>query len=282
MAVTKVKFIKMEGCGNDYLFINSLKKNYRNPKRMAKLMSDRHFGAGADGIILILPSRRADIRMRIFNADGSEGEMCGNGVRCLAKYVYDLKIKRKKELVVETGAGIRRLNLHVGRNGMVDRVRVNMGEPDFTAKNIPVNTPLEKFTSQRIELPERTFEATAVSMGNPHLVIYVNDIYRFPVQKYGPQLERHPLFPNRTNVEFIQVENRKYLKQRTWERGSGETLACGTGASAALAVGYVCQMNGKKVTVELTGGKLDLEWARDNNIYMTGPANFVYEGEFPL
>lgn len=277
-----IKFTKMHGIGNDYLYIDARRTPVKSPERLAVKMSDRHFGAGADGLILILKSSKADFGMRMFNADGSEAEMCGNGIRCLAKYVYDHGLKKSKDLSIETLAGIRHLDLYV-RNRKVDSVRVEMGEPILQRERIPMTGMPGMVINESLPLEDGVrFAVTAVSMGNPHSVIYVEDVRNFPVDKYGPMIESHSLFPNRTNVEFVQAVSEGEVIQRTWERGSGETLACGTGASAVTVAGVLNKKTSRSILIHLSGGDLHTEWREDNNcVYITGPAVEVYEGLWP-
>ncbi|TSK07004.1 MAG: diaminopimelate epimerase [Geobacter sp.] len=278
-----MKFTKMQGAGNDYVYVDCFKEKVQDPAAAAIKVSNRNFGIGSDGLILIMPSEVADVRMRMFNSDGSESEMCGNGIRCVAKYAYDHGIVSKKEITAETGAGILTLQLFTDSGNKVEKVRVNMGPPRLTRKEIPMlGNPDEKVVSQPLNVLHSTFNITCASMGNPHCVIFVDDVGNFPVEKYGPIIENHELFPRRTNVEFVQVVSRTEIRQRTWERGAGETLACGTGSSAVTAA---CVLNGlteKKILNHLLGGDLEMEWSEDGNIYMTGPAVEVFSGEIEL
>ncbi|GFO62716.1 diaminopimelate epimerase [Geomonas paludis] len=278
-----MKFTKMQGAGNDYVYVNCFEATVQDPAAVAVKVSNRNFGIGSDGLILIMPSEVADVRMRMFNSDGSESEMCGNGIRCVAKYAYDHGIVAKKEITAETGAGILTLQLFTGADGKVEKVRVNMGPPRLIRKEIPmVGNPEEKVISEPLNILHSTFNITCASMGNPHCVIFVDDVDNFEVAKYGPLIENHELFPRRTNVEFVQVISRTEVRQRTWERGAGETLACGTGSSAVTAA---CVLNGlteKKILNHLTGGDLEMEWSEDGNIYMTGPAVEVFSGEINI
>ncbi|WP_136523840.1 diaminopimelate epimerase [Geomonas ferrireducens] len=278
-----MKFTKMQGAGNDYVYVDCFKEKVQDPAAAAIKVSNRNFGIGSDGLILIMPSEVADVRMRMFNSDGSESEMCGNGIRCVAKYAYDHGIVSKKEITAETGAGILTLQLFTDSGNKVEKVRVNMGPPRLTRKEIPMlGNPDEKVVSQPLNVLHSTFNITCASMGNPHCVIFVDDVGNFPVEKYGPIIENHELFPRRTNVEFVQVLSRTEIRQRTWERGAGETLACGTGSSAVTAA---CVLNGlteKKILNHLLGGDLEMEWSEDGNIYMTGPAVEVFSGEIEL
>ena len=275
-----MKFTKMQGAGNDYVYVNCFEETVQDPAAVAIKVSNRNFGIGSDGLILIMPSEVADVKMRMFNSDGSESEMCGNGIRCVAKYAYDHGIVAKKEISAETGAGILTLQLVTGTDGKVEKVRVNMGPPRLTRKEIPMlGNPEEKVLGEPLNILHSTFDITCASMGNPHCVIFVDDVANFPVEKYGPLIENHELFPRRTNVEFVQILSRTEVRQRTWERGAGETLACGTGSSAVTAA---CVLNGlteRSILNHLSGGDLEMEWGDDGNIYMTGPAVEVYSGE---
>lgn len=277
-----MKFTKMHGAGNDYIYIEDLKENIKKPSRLAVDMSNRNFGVGSDGLILILKSKSADFRMRMFNSDGSESEMCGNGIRCFAKYVYDHKLTDKEEIDIETGGGIKHLKLKL-KKGLVDAVQVDMGEPVLQRERIPMIGEPGMVINEDLHLPDGvTFTITSVSMGNPHVVIFVEDAGNFPVAKYGPIIENYNLFPHRTNVEFVQVLNNKEVIQRTWERGAGETMACGTGASAVTVAGVLTKLTERKITVHLKGGDLKTEWdSRSNHLFMTGPAVEVFQGEWP-
>jgi diaminopimelate epimerase len=278
-----MKFTKMQGAGNDYVYVNCFEETVSDPEQIAIQVSNRNFGIGSDGLILIMPSDVADVRMRMFNSDGSESEMCGNGIRCVAKYAFDHGLVAKKEITAETGAGILTLQLVPGADGKIAKVRVNMGPPRLTRAEIPMTgDPGAQVVGEELTIRDQTFKITCASMGNPHCVIFVNDVESFPVTTYGPLIETHPLFPRRTNVEFVQIMSRTEICQRTWERGAGETLACGTGSSAVTAA---CVLNGlteKKILNHLSGGDLEMEWAEDGNIYMTGPAVEVFSGEITL
>ena len=275
-----MKFTKMQGAGNDYVYVNCFVETVSDPRQTAIQVSNRNFGIGSDGLILIMPSEVADVRMRMFNSDGSESEMCGNGIRCVAKYAYDHGIVTAKEITAETGAGILTLQLFSGADGKIEKVRVNMGPPRLTRAEIPMTgDPAARVVDEELTVLDCTFKITCASMGNPHCVIFVDDVENFPVATYGPLIENNALFPRRTNVEFIQIISRTEIRQRTWERGAGETLACGTGSSAVTAA---CVLNGlteKKILNHLSGGDLEMEWAGDGCIYMTGPAVEVYSGE---
>ena len=276
-----MKFAKMHGAGNDYVYINGFEEAVEDPARLAVAVSDRHFGIGSDGLILILPSQVADVRMRMFNADGSEAEMCGNGVRCVAKYAYDHGLVTRPQITVETGAGVLPLQLFTNARNRVEKVRVNMGRPRLTRGEIPMTgDPDGQVVNAELKILDRTFHITAVSMGNPHCVIFVDNVAEFPVEKYGPEIERHPLFPNRINVEFVEVVSAAEVRQRTWERGAGETLACGTGSSAVTVAGVLNGRTGRKLLNHLLGGDLEMEFAEDGHVYMTGPSVQVFEGDY--
>ena len=276
-----MKFTKMHGAGNDYVYINGFEEQLDDPSEMARQVSDRNFGVGSDGLIMILPSEQADLRMRMFNADGSESEMCGNGIRCVAKYAFDHNLVDQRMLRVETGAGILSLQLFTGDNGKINRVRVNMGKPGLSRGEIPmVGVAEEPAQNLRIEVEDKTFEATCVSMGNPHCVIYVDEVSNFPLEHYGPLVENHPWFLKRINVEFVQVVSPTEVIQRTWERGAGETLACGTGASAVTVAGVLTGRTERKIINHLRGGDLELEWTEEGSVFKTGPAVEVFTGIF--
>ena len=272
-------FTKMHGLGNDYIYVNGITEHIREPERLAVRLSDRHFGVGADGLILILPSRRADFRMDIYNADGSRAEMCGNGIRCLAKYVYDRGLTKKKELIIETDAGMRRLWLETDEEDKISRVTVDMGYPIFQADKIPIISEHTRVVQEPISIHRMEYRMTGVSMGNPHAVVWVNSVKRLDLTQIGPEFEYHGRFPRRVNVEFAQVVDREHIIVRVWERGAGETLACGTGACAVAAAGVLNDLTERHVTVKLIGGELSVLWDEaDGKIYMTGPAVTVYDG----
>jgi diaminopimelate epimerase len=276
-----MKFTKMHGAGNDYVYLNGFEEQPDDPAALARRVSDRHFGIGSDGLILILPSEQADLRMRMFNADGSEAEMCGNGIRCVAKYAFDHGLVDRREINVETGAGIHTLQLFPGADGKIARVRVNMGIPTLTRSEIPMTGPADEAAlNLRLEAGAKVFDATCVSMGNPHCVIFVDEVAEFPLELYGPLIEHHPWFPNRINVEFVQVLSPTEVIQRTWERGAGETLACGTGASAVCVAGVLTGRTERNILNHLRGGDLELEWSEAGPIYKTGPAVEVFSGIF--
>ena len=278
-----MKFTKMQGAGNDYVYVNCFEERVDNPAEVAQKVSNRNFGIGSDGLILILPSSVADVRMRMFNSDGSESEMCGNGIRCVAKYAYDHGIVAKKEITAETGAGILTLQLFTNSHDKVDKVRVNMGEPRLTRTEIPMTGDgVLRVVDEPLNILHSTFRITCVSMGNPHCVIFVDDVENFPVEKYGPIIENHELFPRRTNVEFVQVISRNEVRQRTWERGAGETLACGTGSSAVTVAAVLNGLTERSIMNHLSGGDLEMEWPDNGPVYMTGPAVEVFSGEIDV
>jgi diaminopimelate epimerase len=275
-----MKFTKMHGLGNDYIYVNGFQEQVDNPAAVARAVSDRHFGIGSDGLILILPSSRADFRMRMFNADGSEAQMCGNGIRCLAKYVYDHGMTQHTTIQVETLAGVLMLQLFPS-GGVVEKVRVQMGEPRLQRAQIPMQGPAGRVLQEALVVNGTTFAVTAVSMGNPHCVVFVDDPQTFDVTLWGPRFEHHPAFPEGVNTEFVRVLNAQSFAMRVWERGSGETLACGTGASAVAVACHLTGRTGRRVTGHLSGGSLELEWNEaDNQVYMTGPAVEVFRGEW--
>lgn len=276
-----MRFTKMHGAGNDYIYIDCFhERTPSDPAALARAVSDRHKGIGGDGLILICSSDRADARMWMFNADGSEAEMCGNGVRCVAKYVHDHGIARKPELRIETGAGILELQLEV-RNGVAEQVRVNMGKPIFGREAIPTRLDGHPPVRAPLDVAGRTLEVTCLSMGNPHCVTFVEELTDDWVLRIGPQIERHDAFPRRVNAEFVQVVSPAEVNLRVWERGSGETQACGTGASAVCVAGVLNELTERSITAHLPGGDLRLEWAESGEVYMTGPAVEVFHGEWP-
>jgi len=274
-----MQFTKMHGLGNDYVYINCFEEKVENPSELARFVSDRHFGVGSDGLVLILPSEKADFRMRMFNADGSEAEMCGNAIRCVGKYVYDNKLTGKKTITVETLAGVKILELFTGKDQKVNLVRVDMGEPILNPRDIPVDSGMERFINEPVEIMGEEYHVTCVSMGNPHAVTYVGNVKEFPLERIGPLMENNPLFPRRINAEFVEIVSRTHLKMRVWERGAGETMACGTGACAVLVASCLNGLSERKATVELLGGNLTIEWNEENNrVYKTGPAVSVFKG----
>ena len=307
-----MRFTKMHGLGNDYVYVNCFEEEVIDPPAVARKVSDRHFGIGSDGLILICPStslrtgpsdslrtgrsKVADVRMRMFNADGSEAEMCGNGIRCLAKYTYEHKLAAPGEafdvpgqppypvsLSVETGNGVLRLGLTTDKNDKVVSVCVNMGQPRLAPADIPVNTEGEQVLNYPIEILGEPFDMTCVSMGNPHAIVFCDDVSAIDLESLGPVIENYELFGQRTNVHFVQVNSRNELTMRTWERGSGITLACGTGACAVCVAGVLTDQSDRACTIHLPGGDLDLNWCeQDNCVYMTGPATEVFSGNFEL
>ncbi len=277
-----MRFTKMHGIGNDYVYVNCFEQIVRNPKELAVAMSRPHFGVGADGLVLIEPSDTADFEMRMFNADGSESEMCGNATRCIGKYVYERGLTDKTEITLRTKGGIKILQLFL-KDGKVEKVRVDMGSPELNPRNIPVNLPGEIVLDHRMQVAGHSYAITCVNMGNPHAVLFVDDPDRLDLNAIGPLFENHPLFPQRTNTEFVKVIRRDLLQMRVWERGSGETLACGTGACASLVAAVLNGKADRAATLRLTGGDLEVEWsAMNNHVYMTGPAEFVFDGDWLL
>jgi len=272
----------MHGIGNDYVCVECFSQSVSDPEGLARRISDRHFGVGGDGLILILPSDIADAKMRIFNADGSEAEMCGNGIRCVAKYVHDHGISSNNPLRIETSAGIKTISLTLNEQNKVILATVDMGEPILEPSKIPVKISQERAIDISLETPKGIFKMTCVSMGNPHAVIFVDNVDKIPLHEIGPMIENHPLFPSRVNVHFVKVLSRKEVIMRTWERGSGETLACGTGASAVCVAGTLNDLTDREILAHLPGGDLQLHWSDDDNhVYMTGPAEEVFTGDWP-
>ena len=282
-----MKFTKMEGLGNDYVYINCFEEKVENPSEISVKVSDRHFGIGSDGLILIKPSEIADFTMEMYNADGSQSEMCGNGIRCVGKYVYDYGLTDKEDITVETLAGIKYLKLFV-KDGKVEKVTVNMGATILEPKEVPVLAEalpegMDKVVDYPINVGGKEYRTTCVSMGNPHSVVFVEDTDTFPLEEVGPLFENNEFFPRRVNAEFVQIVDRTYAKMRVWERGSGETLACGTGTCASVVAAILNGLTEDEVTVRLLGGELVIRWDRDENVvYMTGPARVVFDGEIEL
>ncbi len=277
-----LKFTKMQGLGNDYIYVNCLEKELENPEIISRIVSDRHFGIGSDGLILICRSTNpaADFKMRIFNKDGSEAETCGNGLRCCGKYVFDKSIKKKQELIVDTLAGLVKLQLQVTKD-QVSSVKVNMGEPKLTSVDFPVSNNKINYINQPFAIPGFKSRVTCVSMGNPHAIFFVDKLTKDLVHKFGPVIETHMLFPNKVNVEFVRVLNNRNIEMRVWERGAGETLACGTGASAVAVAAALNGLTDRNVNIELLGGNLNIEWSeKDNCVYQAGGAEFICEGIF--
>lgn len=274
-----MKFTKMQGLGNDYVYVNCFQETVENPEEMAKKVSDRHFGIGSDGLILIKPSDVADFEMDMYNADGSRGAMCGNGIRCVAKYVYDYGLTDKTSITVNTASGIKYLDLTI-ENGKAVQIRVNMGAPILEAAKIPMISEKEKIINEPIQVDGETYCITGVSMGNPHAVTYIDDVQGLEIEKIGPKFEFHPCFPDRVNTEFVKVLDDHTVEMRVWERGSGETLACGTGACAVAVSSILNGYTKDEVTVKLLGGDLKIFWdKKENLVYMTGPAEVVFDGE---
>lgn len=277
-----MKFTKMQGIGNDYVYVNCFTEKVENPSQVAVRVSDRHFGIGSDGLILIKPSDVADFEMEMYNADGSQGAMCGNGIRCVAKYVYDYHLTDKTSISVNTKSGIKYLDLTV-ENGKVKEVKVNMGAPVLKTAEIPMIYSKEQVIAQPLNINQNLYEVTAVSMGNPHVIVYMNDVKNLKIEEVGPYFEKSSVFPESVNTEFVRVIDRNTVEMRVWERGSGETLACGTGA---CAVAVACVLNGyteEQVTVKLLGGDLKIFWDREADlVYMTGPAEVVFDGEIQI
>lgn len=277
-----MKFTKMQGIGNDYVYINCLEEKVEHPEELARKVSDRHFGIGSDGLILIKPSQIADFEMAMYNADGSRGEMCGNGIRCVGKYVYDRGLTEKTKLSIETLAGIKHLELTL-ENNQVKLVKVDMGKPELLAAAIPVTAESEQVINKPIEVLGETYQMTCVSMGNPHCVIYMDDVEQLEIEKLGPLFENHKRFPKRINTEFVKVIDTKTLQMRVWERGSAETLACGTGACATAVATILNGLCEDEVLIHLLGGDLKIKWdAEDKHVYMTGSAEFVFDGEIQI
>lgn len=273
------KFTKMQGAGNDYIYVNCFKEKLENINETAKAVSDRHFGIGSDGLVLIYPSDKADFRMDMYNSDGTQAEMCGNATRCVGKYVHDKGLTDKTEITLETLAGIKILKLNLNDKGEVETVEVNMGSPELIPKNIPIDSDLDRFIMESVTVDGREYLVTGVSMGNPHAVTFIDDTDSLEIEKLGPKFENHPLFPKRTNTEFAKIIDRKTIKMRVWERGAGETLACGTGACATLVAASLSDLTDDEVDLVLLGGTLHIRWDKENNnIYMTGPAQFVFDG----
>ena len=278
-----MRFTKMQGCGNDYIYINCFAEKVENPEKLAIAMSERHFGVGSDGLVLIMPSEAADFRMRMFNLDGSEGKMCGNASRCVGKYVYERGLTEKTTVALETLGGIKILQLHV-KDGIVESVTVDMGEPVLEAAEIPVLSDKHPVIGETVEILDRKFDFTCVSMGNPHAVVFTEEeVTALNLEKTGPLFENHEIFPDRVNTEFIHVIDEKTIDMRVWERGSGETLACGTGACASVVA---CVLNHKtedEVLVHLLGGDLEVRYDREKNtVLLTGPAEFICTGEIAI
>lgn len=279
--VQSMRFTKMHGCGNDYIYINGFEERVDNPNELAIHMSNRHFGIGSDGLVLIMPSEVADFKMRMFNSDGTEAEMCGNATRCVAKYVFDKGLTCKETIILETLAGNKILEINATKEHVVNYVKVDMGEPILKASEIPVKSKNESVINEIIIIDEKEIPITCVSMGNPHAIVFIDEVLNYNVEKYGKIIEKNEIFPKRTNVEFVEVVNRDILKMRVWERGAGETLACGTGACASLVAAVINNKCDRKVTLKLLGGDLYVEWDLvSNHVIMSGPAKTVFEGNW--
>lgn len=275
-----MKFTKMHGCGNDYVYVDGSKEIVEYPSELAIKISDRHFGVGSDGLVIILPSKESDFRMQMFNADGSEAEMCGNAIRCVGKYVYDNNMTKASNISIETLAGTKKLELTIDE-GLVTYVRVDMGEPILEPENIPVESSLSPVVGEKIVVDNRVYAMTCVSMGNPHAIFFVDSITDEHIHSLGPIIEKNSVFPNKINVEFVKIINKEEVEMRVWERGSGETLACGTGACATVVAAILNHKVGTKVTVHLLGGDLMIEWDEaSNHVFLSGPAETVFNGNW--
>lgn len=275
-----IRFTKMHGIGNDYIYINCMESMPDRLSELAEEMSDRHFGVGGDGIVLICPSDKADFRMRMFNNDGSEARMCGNASRCIARYVHDHKLTEKTRISLETLSGIKVLSLNMSTDGEVESVTVDMGEPELSAAEVPVRCAAERMMETPVATSWGNVGVTAVSMGNPHGVVFVDRIEDVPFETLGPELEKHPMWPDRANIEFLQIISPSEVRMRVWERGTGETLACGTGACASAVAAALTGRCGREVTVHLRGGDLNIRWAENNHVLMTGGATEAFEGNY--
>lgn len=274
-----MKFTKMHGCGNDYVYVNGFTEKLADKPKAVVALSDRHFGIGSDGVIFINPSQQADFEMEMYNADGTRAEMCGNGIRCVGKYVYDHGMTDKTSITVESFGKVKYLDLTV-ENGKVVKVKVNMGKPELTAKDVPVVSVHEQVIDEEIIVKGKSYRMTCVSMGNPHAVVFMDDVEHLAIEEIGPYFENHERFPNRTNTEFVQVIDDSHVKMRVWERGTGETLACGTGCCATAVACVLNHLTGAHVTVQVLGGEIEIYWdQKENLVYMTGPAVTVFEGE---
>ncbi|MBU5429120.1 diaminopimelate epimerase [Kineothrix sp. MSJ-39] len=274
-----MKFTKMHGCGNDYVYVNGFTEKVADKPKAVVALSDRHFGIGSDGVIFINPSQQADFEMEMYNADGTRAEMCGNGIRCVGKYVYDHGMTDKTSITVESFGKVKYLDLTV-ENGKVVKVKVNMGKPELTAKDVPVVSEHEQVIDEEIIVKGKSYRMTCVSMGNPHAVVFMDDVEHLAIEEIGPYFENHERFPNRTNTEFVQVIDDSHVKMRVWERGTGETLACGTGCCATAVACVLNHLTGEHVTVQVLGGEIEIYWDQQENlVYMTGPAVTVFEGE---
>lgn len=276
-----MKFTKMQGCGNDYVYVNGFTEKIADKPAFVKAVSDRHFGVGGDGAIFINPSEEADFEMEMYNADGTRAEMCGNGIRCVAKYVYDKGLTDKEQISIVSFGNVKYVDLYV-KEGLVSSVRVNMGEPILEAEKVPVKSAMKRSVDEPVTVNGKEYRMTCVSMGNPHAVVFMEDVANLDIASVGPLFENHQVFPNRTNTEFVEVVDRTHVNMRVWERGTGETLACGTGCCATVVAGVLNGLTEEKVTVRVLGGEIEIQWDREENlVYMTGPAATVFEGEFP-
>lgn len=278
----KIKFTKMQAYGNDYVYIDAINQTLPNDlNELARFISNRHFAIGSDGMVLICPSKKADFRMRMFNPDGTEAEMCGNAIRSVGKFVYDHKLTDKTNLKVETLGGIKRLELTIDKNNLVSNIKANIGKPIFDPKLIPVNTNKQEFIMEDIGILDKTFKMSSLSWGNPHTVIFVDNVINFEVEKYGPAIECNTeVFPKKTNVTFAEIVSKNYIKIREWERGTGETIGCGTGCSTAVVIAHKLGLTDNICTVEQIGGLLEIEYS--DELYMKGPSNFVFESEIEI
>lgn len=276
-----MKFTKMQGCGNDYVYVNGFTEKIADKPAFVKAVSDRHFGVGGDGAIFINPSEEADFEMEMYNADGTRAEMCGNGIRCVAKYVYDKGLTDKEQISIVSFGNVKYVDLYV-KEGLVSSVRVNMGEPILEAQKVPVISAMKRSVDEPVTVNGKEYRMTCVSMGNPHAVVFMKDVANLDIASVGSLFENHQVFPNRTNTEFVEVVDRTHVNMRVWERGTGETLACGTGCCATVVAGVLNGLTEEKVTVRVLGGEIEIQWDREENlVYMTGPAATVFEGEFP-
>lgn len=276
-----MKFTKMQGCGNDYVYVNGFTEKIADKPAFVKAVSDRHFGVGGNGAIFINPSEEADFEMEMYNADGTRAEMCGNGIRCVAKYVYDKGLTDKEQISIVSFGNVKYVDLYV-KEGLVSSVRVNMGEPILEAEKVPVISAMKRSVDEPVTVNGKEYRMTCVSMGNPHAVVFMEDVANLDIASVGSLFENHQVFPNRTNTEFVEVVDRTHVNMRVWERGTGETLACGTGCCATVVAGVLNGLTEEKVTVRVLGGEIEIQWDREENlVYMTGPAATVFEGEFP-
>lgn len=276
-----MKFVKMHGCGNDYVYVNGFTEKIKNKEALVRAASDRHFGIGSDGVIFINPSQIADFEMEMWNADGTRAEMCGNGIRCVGKFVYDYGLTDKTQITVESFGKIKYLDM-TEENGKITKIRVNMGSPILTADQVPVKSANDQVIDECIEVNGKEYKMTCVSMGNPHAIVFMDDVKKLDMEAIGPYFEHHERFPNRTNTEFVKVIDDHTVEMRVWERGTGETLACGTGCCATAVACILNHKTGNRVTVKVLGGEIEIEWDREQNlIYMTGPGAVVFEGDYP-